>query len=113
VTSLDNHNPGATTINVAATDTATALTAAVSPGQIVFNAQVRAAQAGAATPTGTVTLYDGNNDVLGTATLDVNGQASFTAPAILGSPSPLHVVYSGSGDGAFNGSTSAPLIQPV
>jgi streptogramin lyase len=136
---LDNGGPVPPTISVAATDTATVVTDAVDPsvpGQVTFNVQVLAAQAGTPTPTGTVTLYDGNNNVLawytistdaltqgtatlydgnnnvmGTATLDANGQASFTAPTILGSSPPLHAVYSG--DGNFTGSTSAPLIQAV
>jgi hypothetical protein len=113
VASLDNQNPGATTVNLAATDTATGLIAGIDPssGQIVFNVQVMAAQAGAGTPTGTVTLYDGNNDVLAIATLDANGQAIFPSPVFLGSQTPLHVIYSG--DSNFTGSTSAPLSQVV
>jgi hypothetical protein len=113
VAALDNQNQGVTTINVAASDTATALTPYIDPatGQIAFEIRVLAAQAGAAMPTAAVVLYDGNNNVLGTAQLDTSGQASFTAPDILGSPSPIYAVYSG--DGTFTSSTSAPLIQAV
>jgi hypothetical protein len=113
VASLDDQNPGSTTMNVAATDTATALTASVdSTGQITFTVQVLAAQAGAGTPTGTVTLYDGNNNVLGTTPL-TNGQAVFNAPSILSSASGIYAVYSNDGNSNFTGSTSAPLIQAV
>jgi hypothetical protein len=110
VVSLDNHNSGATTTNVAASDTATVL-AVSSPtmGQVVFNVRVLAAKAGAATPTGTVTLYDGNNNALGTATLNAAEQANFTEPAGLASPLLVHAVYSGAG--SFTGSTSAPPLN--
>jgi hypothetical protein len=105
VLTVHNQNPGATTVIVAASDTATVLTSSVNAsGQVVYSAQVAAAQAGAGTPTGTVTLYDGNNTVLATSPLDASGRATFNTPGIAGSPTPLHAVYAG--DGSFSGSTS-------
>jgi hypothetical protein len=109
VASLGNQNPGATTSNVIATDTATLLAAsAPTAGQINYKVWVLAAQAGGPTPTGTVTLYDGNNNVLGTATLNANGQASFTVPANPTIPPIVHAVYAG--DGNYSGSTSPPPL---
>jgi hypothetical protein len=106
--------------SIAATDTATSLTAAPDPsgsGGVVFSVRVLAAQAGVPTPTGTVTLLDGANNPLGTATLDANGRANFPAmPATLGglvAQPAIHAVYGGDGTGTFTGSTSAPLIQAV
>jgi hypothetical protein len=112
VARVDNQNPGATTIDNAATDTATALTASGQQGQVVFTVKVLAAQTGMALPSGAVTLYDGNNSQLGQpATLDATGQATFTDPAILGSPAPIHAVYANDGSSNFSPSTSAALIQ--
>jgi predicted outer membrane repeat protein len=110
VGSLNDQNPGSTTINIAASDTATSLTASVdAEGQIVFNARVLAADDGAGTPTGTVTLYKGGT-AMGTQTL-VDGEAVFSGPALVTGASPLHAVYSG--DGSFSTSASAKLIQVV
>jgi uncharacterized delta-60 repeat protein len=114
VGTVDNQNPAATTVAAAATDTATLLSAVLNPavltGQLVINVQVLAVQPGAVRPTGTVTLYDANNNVLGAATLS-NGQANFTLPSIMGSPVPIRAVYQG--DANFSGSTSAPLQAPL
>src|SRR5262249_54999247 len=82
-------------------------------GQIVFAVKVLAAKTGNVLKTGTVTLYDGNNNQLGQATLGGSGQVTFTAPAILASASPIHAVYDNGGSSNFGGSTSAPLIQTV
>jgi hypothetical protein len=113
VVTLDDQNPGATTVTVAATDTATGLTPSVaSSGQITFTAQVLAAQAGAGTPTGTATLYDGNNNVLGSMPF-TNGQAVFNAPSILSSAPGIFAVYANDGNSSFTASTSGLLIQAV
>ncbi len=99
------------------TATVTGLTASFVSGQIELTAQVLAVDSSAGTPAGpdTVTLYDGNNNVLSTATLDANGQATFSDPtivaAILGGQAPIHAVYSPAG--TLSSSTSAPLIQVV
>jgi hypothetical protein len=114
VVGVDNQYPGLTTINIAPTDTATALTASLNKqGQIVFTVKVLAAKTGQLIKVGTVTLYDGNNNQLGQATLGGTGQATFTAPAILASPSPIHAVYDNGGSSNFSGSSSASLIQTV
>jgi hypothetical protein len=115
IANYDDQNPGATTTTITSTDLATALTSSVDPsvpGQVVFNVRVLGAAAGAPMPTGTVTLCDGNSNVLDTKALDNNGRASLTASmTVLGSQSPVHAVYSG--DGNFTGSTSAPVIQRI
>jgi hypothetical protein len=117
VASVDDQNPGATTINIAATNTATAFTSFVNAsGQIVFTVKVLAAQAGAGIPTGTVTLYDGNNNILVAGLqLDASGQYTIadspTVAELLASATPLHAGYVNDGNSNFSGSTSAPLIQ--
>jgi hypothetical protein len=111
---IDDQNPAATSTNVAAADTATNLTPSVNPsGQIVLNVQVLAAQAGAGTPSGSVTLYDGNNNPLSVQQSLVSGQATITDPSILDSPAPNQAVYTNDGMTPFDGSTSAALIQTV
>jgi hypothetical protein len=74
------------TFNPAPTDTATVLTAAPDPsdpGAVVFTVKVLNARAGTPVPAvGTVTLYDGQNNVLGdpgTLTAGANGQYTFPA----------------------------------
>ena len=93
--------------------TATALSASADPtvfGQpVTFTASIAAAAPGAGTPTGTVTFF-----IDGTAQTPValsNDQATFTTSTLgVGS----HVVTAAySGDGDFNGSTSAGLSQVV
>jgi hypothetical protein len=115
VRTLDDQNTGATTVTVAATDTATMLTSSLNPslpGQEVFNLQVLAAGAGAPTPTGTVGLFDGTNTLRGSATL-AGGVASFTVPLDVASHGPVYAVYTGSGSFLGSGSTSAPVVQAV
>jgi hypothetical protein len=74
--------------------------------RVAFTADVTAVAPGAGVPTGTVTLRDGDR-VLGTATVDANGQAFFdldVPPAVIHS---LTATYNG--DGNFEASTSDPL----
>lgn len=86
----------------------TGLTASVnSTGQIIYTVQVAPTAKNAAIPTGTVKLYDANNAQIGSPTgySLSGGSATISEPAILGSRSPIHVVY--------GASKSAPLIPVV
>lgn len=77
---------------------------------VIFAVMVTDNSGGSTTPTGTVTWKDGNK-ILGTATLDANGQASFTTSSLkLGNHS-ITAVYSG--DGHFTTSTSLILNQII
>ncbi|MGA5821110.1 Ig-like domain repeat protein [Kitasatospora sp. NPDC094028] len=62
------------------------------------------------TPTGTVSFFDGTT-LLGTATLDPTGAATFTTSALSVGSHPLTAVYSG--DASFNGSSSPVDTQTV
>jgi hypothetical protein len=64
----------AETVNQAATTTALAVDEIAGPSVVSLTATLAAVAPGAGTPTGTVTFRDGNT-VLGTGTLDQNGQA--------------------------------------
>jgi hypothetical protein len=77
---------------------------------VTFTATVSAKSPGSGTPTGTVTFKDGTT-VLGTGTLNSNGQATFTTSSLkLGNHS-ITAVYGGDTD--FRTSTSAALVQTV
>ena len=94
--------------------TTTVVTSSVSPsafGQsVTFTATVAASAPGAGTPAGTVTFKQGSN-VLGTITLDANGQATFTTTALpVGS---LHITAAYSGSVNWSASTSPALTQTV
>jgi hypothetical protein len=135
-------NDGTMTFNPTSTDAATVLTAApdagpADPGGVIYTVQMLAAQTGAPVRAqGTVTLYDGQNNVLriatidasatvnlydsqnhplGTTTLDANGRFSFPAlpeirAGVVAQPS-LFAVYGGGG--GYGSSTSAPFIQAL
>jgi hypothetical protein len=115
VGTLSDPTPVSTTINVAATDTATELTSSVypsHPGKEVLSAQVVAAQAGAPVPSGTVTFYDSGNAALGPAqTLDASGRARLLVS--LATNGPVYPVYTGDGSFSGAGSTSPPVVQAV
>ena len=64
---------------------------------------------GSGTPTGTVTFTDGDI-LLGTATVDGNGNAAFTTSDLLPDSQTITATYSG--DGTYNGN-SASLTQTV
>ena len=87
------------------------LTAAPNPAGTGQTVTLTAAVTGAgATPTGTVTFYDGAS-VVGTGTLDATGHASFsTAGLALGTHS-LTAVYAG--DATYAASTSAAVVETV
>jgi hypothetical protein len=77
--------------------------------QVTFTVTVIPVAPGTGTPTGTVTLLDGDT-VLGTAQLDANGQAVFTFAFDAGDHS-LTVSYDA--DGNFQASISDPFALPV
>ena len=103
----------ALSLNVTKDGTVATVTSSLNPayvGQTVtFTATVGAAAPGTATPTGTVTFYNGSL-VLGTVTLS-NGRATLsTAGLTLGSHN-ITARYAGST--VFNASTSANLSQSI
>jgi 5-hydroxyisourate hydrolase-like protein (transthyretin family) len=80
-------------------------------GQLVtFTATVSAAELGTGTPTGTVTFKDGDR-VLGTATLDASGKASYSTKSLSVGTHSITAVYNG--DDNYSGSTSSVLTQYV
>ena len=76
------------------------------------NATFTATVSGGATPTGTVTFYDGTNP-LGLSTLDGTGTATFTAIGLqaINSPHSITAVYNG--DSTHVRSTSSAVSQSV
>ena len=96
-------------------DTTTVVTSSANPsmyGQMVtFIATVSPVAPGAGIPDGTVTFYDGTT-LLGTATLDGAGQATFTtsSPLAVGTHN-IRAVYGGSAN--YNGSTGTLAQQVV
>src|SRR5262249_20336845 len=104
-----------TTVTGAPTDTATILTASVTPsltGQEVFNVRVQAAQAGAPTPTGTVALVGGTNTQRGYGPRP-RGPGRLHVPPVVGRHGRVYAVYTGDGSYLGAGSTSAPVVQAV
>ncbi len=99
------------TVNLA--NTATTLATSASPavfGQAVTLSVTVAAQApGMGTPTGSVAILDGAQQI-GTASLSA-GAASFVTSAFAPGDHTLSAVYSS--DGSFAGSTSAPVDQVI
>ena len=97
------------TVNTAGATT----TVASSKNPTVFGQAVTftaTASATTGTPTGTVTFLDGAS-IIGTATLDSTGAASFTTSALAVGTHPITASYSG--DTNFNANTSSPLTQIV
>jgi hypothetical protein len=98
------------TVNRAATTTTLSPSAnpAVGGQPVTFTATVTAVAPGAGTPTGTVTLLDGNT-VLGTAALGADGRATFTTTFAAASSHALAAIYNG--DGNFLGSAQTVVEQ--
>jgi hypothetical protein len=97
-------------VEAALRTTVTTLTSSPAPSNLAEPVTLTATVAGFGfEPTGTVTFLDGST-VLGTVPL-ANGVASFTTSKLLVANHLLTAVYSG--DGNFDGSTSAPLLQVV
>lgn len=94
--------------------TITSLTVGPNPsvfGQpVTLTATVSALPPAAGTPTGTVTFFDGAT-MLGTATLNVAGQAGFTISNLAAGIHNLTAIYAG--DLGFTTSTSPPAFQVV
>jgi hypothetical protein len=81
------------------------------PALVELTATVTAVAPGAGVPTGTVTFLDGST-VLGTGTLDNNGQAFLLLETGL-APGTHSLTASYGGDGNFQTSTSAPTVVTV
>jgi hypothetical protein len=94
-------NPDATLTSLAADVLAVSSTSAT----VFFTATVTPAAPGAGTPTGIVTLFDGDT-IVGTAQLGQSGRAFFLIDLPLGHHS---LTASYSGDGSFEASLSDPL----
>lgn len=92
--------------------TATTLTAPalIQAGQAVTFTVSVSPSGGSGVPSGTVTFEEGTK-VLATATLDANGQATFTTTALPVGSHSVSVIYSG--DGSFAGNTSAAVTVQV
>jgi hypothetical protein len=98
---------------VTAAATRTALTAEpgfAGTGVVVLTAAVAPVAANSRVPTGTVTFFDGTQ-VLGTATLYPDGEATLFVYTLTPGKHVLTAVYSG--DGTFQGSTSDPVVLTV
>lgn len=77
---------------------------------VTLTATVSAVPPGSGTPSGTVHFKDGTSD-LGTATLDVNGQATLTTSNLSAGAHSITTEYGG--DGSFTSSESPVLAQNV
>jgi hypothetical protein len=77
---------------------------------VTFTATVTAALAGAGTPSGSVTFFDGAT-VLGSATLDAGGHARLTTAALVRGDHAITAVYSG--DANFIRSAAAAVVQQI
>src|SRR5439155_7884336 len=99
---------------VNAASTTTTLTSSANPsltGQsVTFTATVAAVAPGSGIASGSITFKDGST-VLGTATLNASGQATFSTSALSVATHSISAVYGG--DGNFAASTSPTLTQTV
>ena len=77
---------------------------------VTFTATVSADNAAHGTPTGSLTFMDGNN-VLGSRTLDSNGQATFTTSGLAVADHEITAVYAA--NSSFGGSTSDMLDESI
>jgi hypothetical protein len=105
---------GSVILEVDGAPTTTTLTSSAQPSvfgePVTFTASVTTPVPQAGTPTGTVTFLDGTT-VLGSASLDIYGNATLTTGGLPTGSDAVTVVYSGALDLA--GSTSATLTQTV
>ena len=96
------------------TPTVTTLSASANPqtfGQsVTFTATVSPASVESATPTGTVTFFDGRAQ-LGSTLLNSSLIAAYTSSSLTVGSHSITAVYSG--DSTYLGSTSAPLIETI
>ncbi|HXG08193.1 MAG TPA: Ig-like domain repeat protein [Gemmataceae bacterium] len=95
-------------------DTTVVVTASATPsftGQpVTFTATVAAVPPGAGVPGGTVTFFVDGTEAATNVPV-VNGRASFVTASLTAGTHQIRAVYSGNGN--FNGSTSADLAHPV
>jgi hypothetical protein len=99
------------TVQQAASTTSLAVDEIAGPSVLSLTATVAAVAPGAGVPTGTVTFLDGST-VLGTGTVDANGEASlFLESGLASGTNSLTASYGG--DGNFQTSTSAATIVTV
>src|SRR5262249_49208137 len=78
---------------------------------VTLDFALRVVPPGDGVPTGTVTLYDTFNGVTSVLSVAVLGGSAPPIPPLAAGTHVLTVVYSG--DGNFNGSTSAPVTQII
>lgn len=92
----------------------TTLSSSLNPSQVgqevTFTATVAGELGATGVPTGTVQFFDGAT-LLGTSTLDANGQATFATSALEAGARNITAIYSGDAD--YNGSTSPVFTQNV
>ncbi|MGD0901282.1 MAG: Ig-like domain-containing protein, partial [Thermoguttaceae bacterium] len=106
-----NPAPATVAAQTATTNVLIATTASTAVGQWVgFLAAVRIASPGAAVPTGAVTFYDGAN-VLGTTTLDANGNATLFTHSLTVGAHTITASYAGAANLAA--STSGNFIETI
>jgi autotransporter-associated beta strand protein len=108
------YNPNSVVITRVIANSVTTLTSSLNPSQVgqqvTFTATVTGETGTTGAPTGTVQFFDGAT-LLGTSTLDANGQATFSTSALPAGARTITAVYSGDAD--YNGSTSPVLTQNV
>src|SRR5262249_32786081 len=99
---------------VASAGTTTVIASSANPsalGQsVTFPATVTPTAPSLGTPTGTVLFRDGSA-VLGSSSVNINGQATFSTAALANGSHPITAVFTGNAN--FTGSTSAVLFQTV
>ena len=107
-----NSSPAEVTVDQGATTTTlTSLASSLFSGQqATFTATVSPSPLGSGTPTGMVTLLDGSTTV-DTATLNANGQTTFTTSSLGVGIHNLTAVYSGDSD--FEGNTSSAVAETI
>lgn len=103
-----SQNSSTTGLTVNKSSTTTSLSSSANPSNfnqpVTFTATVSPIAPGAGTPTGAITFSDGST-ILGTATLDSTGTASFTTSALGVGTHAISASYAG--DSNFNASTSS------
>ena len=105
-----NTNPQVVNQAVSTTAVATSANPSVSGQLVTFTATVAAADLGVGTPTGTVTFKDGAS-ILGTASLNGSGQASFATSSLTVGTHNITAAYGG--DTVFLPSASPSFTQVV
>ncbi len=114
VTHTTNAAPASTSTAITPLPTTTGLKSSLLTSKfgeaVTFTVTVAGTSPGAGTPAGTVTFYDGKL-VLGTATLNSYGVATFTTASLSVANHSITAAYKASGK--YAGSSSVPLTQTV